>query len=423
MTRARTAVAAVFVLGLLCAAGILYKVNTAEAPAEKGAQARQSAFPEVGEEVPDLDATAEWNTYHGSAALTGIAASDLADSLRPYWRFTAEGDVFNTPVAAAGRVFFTNSRGKVFAVDLQGRPLWSKQLTAGTRPDGSLREAYLDAPIVCFGGLLYVGDADGVVLALDSATGEEQWRQDLDVPLLGTPNLSDSAPEGTSPGTKTLCLIGQDEGTLHCLDAVTGSVYWTSEGVSRCDGSPGVGGGAVIFGSCDSALHIFSSTTGALEHNVPIDEESQVAAGIAIDGESAFTGCRSGQVLQVNVRTGEVVWSSQPTDFEIFTTPAVNAEWVILGAEDGFLYALDRTTGKPRWKFDTEGTPLSPAIAGDKVVVSTDCTLHLLKLENGEPLWSYEVSDAITAPAVVGPLVVVGCDDGTVAAFYGGEAS
>jgi len=50
-----------------------------------------------------------------------------------------------------------------------------------------------------------------------------------------------------------------------------------------------------------------------------------------------------------------------------------------------------------------------------------DGTLYLFDIADGRPLWSYEVSDYITSPAIAGPLVIVGCDDGTVAAFYGGE--
>ena len=368
--------------------------------------------------APDLDTNATWNTYHGDAALTGVAASTLPESLQPLWRFLAGAAVFNTPVVSEGRVFFANEKGKVFATDLHGQELWSRQLTAGTRADGTVREAQVDAPLACFNGRLYVGDADGVLLALDVATGEERWRQDVGAPILGTPNWLPRPPHEEG----VIYVIAQDNGELYCLDAVTGEKFWTSEGVSRCDGSPGAGSGVVVFGSCDAALHVFSAATGTLERNIAIEGDSQVASGVAIVGDSAFSGCRSGKVLQVNVKTGETVWVSEVTDFEIFTTPAVTDRWVVLGAEDGLLYALDRASGEQRWTFDTGGTPQSPVIAGDKVVVTADGKLFLLSLVQGRLLWSYEVSDFISAPAVAGSLVIVGSDDGSVAAFYGGPS-
>jgi outer membrane protein assembly factor BamB len=327
------------------------------------------------------------------------------------WRFTADSAVRNTPVVCEGLVLFANVKGKIFGIDGEGQEAWSRQITAGTRPDGTPREAAFDAPLACFGGTLYAADADGAIFALDAATGEERWRANIGAAVMGTPNGSGDLG--------TLYVIAQDEGALHGLDAATGAERWKSEGPSRCDGSPGVGHGKVVYGSCDSALHVYSAATGTLERNIAIGDESQVASGVAIDGSAAFSGCRSGKVLQADLDTGAVVWSTQLTDAEIFTTPAVDAKWVVLGAEDGFFYALDRTSGAVRWKFETQGTPVSPVIAEDTVVAASDGTLYLLALADGAELWSDEVSDLITAPAVVDGRVIVGCDDGTVAAFDG----
>ncbi len=402
---------------------------------------------ESAELLASLDTAAEWNTYHGNAGLTGVAESRLGNELRPYWRFKAGGDVFNTPVVCGGHVFFANDQGKVFALDLRGRLVWSRELSIDPGPDRSPRKAYLDAPLVCFEGLLYVCDADGTIFALDCVTGEDRWKRDIDTPILGSVNWlpggafnrgqspvisgesvagADAAGQitGDCPqlnGNASLYIVGQDEGALHCLDAKTGAPFWVGEGLSRSDGSPGAGAGVVIFGSCDAALHVFSAATGAHKYDIAIDEDSQVASGVAIDGNDAFSGCRSGKVLHFDVPSGKLHWTVQPTDYEIFTTPAVTDEWVVIGAENGYFYGLERKTGKVRWEFDTRGTPMSPVIAGGNVVATSDGTLYVLSLEKGEQRWAHEVSDLISAPAVAGPLVLVGCDDGTVAAFYGKE--
>lgn len=366
---------------------------------------------EVTPTAPQLDAGAAWSTYHGLPSLTGLAGCSVASPLRPLWRFTAGAAVRNTPVVSGGLVLFSNDKGKVFGVDAEGREVWSREFTASTRPDGTPRPAAFDAPLACFAGRLYAVDADGLVFALDAATGEERWRADVGAPVMGTPNGSEEHA--------ALYVIAQDDGALHCFDLSTGAFRWKSEGPSRCDGSPGVGHGKVVYGSCASALHVYAASTGALEHNIAIADESQVASGVAIDGGAVFTGCRSGVVLQANLDTGALTWSVQATDAEIFTTPAVDAKSVVLGGQDGFFYAIERTTGAVRWKFETRGTPVSPVIAGDTVIAASDGTLYLLALADGAERWSYEVSDLITAPAVAGSLVFVGCDDGTVAAFDG----
>ncbi len=412
----------------LCVFGgfyLFYHVTPLEENEEDTATNREAITSSMDEiEAPPArsDMDAEWNTYHGSAALTGAVAVEITPPLQPVWRFIAGTPVYNTPVASNGRIFFAGRKGTVFAIDLEGTQLWSQQLSAGVLPDGTPRGALFDAPLACFGGAVFAGDAGGVVFALDAATGKERWRQDIGAPILGSPNWAPSPDDPIAPANGVLYVIAQSDGALHCLDATTGEKRWISEGLSRCDGSPGVGNGMVVYGSCDSALHVFSGITGALERNIAIKGDSQVASGVAIDGDLAFSGCRSGTVLQVNTQTGATLWSSQVTDVEIFTTPAITAEWVVLGAEDGFLYALARPSGEVRWKFDTGGTPQSPVIAGDKVLSSADGTLYLLNLENGESLWSLEISDVITAPAVAGTLVLVGSDEGTVTAFRGSES-
>lgn len=358
-----------------------------------------------GVDGDETDPAGQWSTYHGDAALTGSAPGALPGRLRVLWRFEAGAAVRGTPVVSGGHVFFANAKGEVSAINLLGRKTWSKALT------GQYGAAAIDAPLACFDSSLYVGTAGGTLHALDMETGEERWRRDIGGPILGTPNSSG----------KALYVVAQDEGVLHCLDPVTGNPIWRSEGVSRCDGSPSIGDNAVVFGSCAAAIHVFSADTGKLERNIEIDDDSQVAGGVALVGGHAFSGCRSGKVLRVNVKTGAIVWVNKDTDFEVFATPAVSNGQVVFGSFDGCVYALDMETGVQRWRFETRGTPESPVIVDGKVVAAADGTLYLLDLEKGSELWSHEVSDFITAPAVAGGMVLVGCDDGTVAAFGASE--
>jgi len=354
-----------------------------------------------------VDEVAEWNTYHGSAALTGVASVHLPERLRRFWVVGTDGAVRTTPVVCRSRIFYADASGTIAAVDLRGRPLWARSFTGRPRPDGTPQPAVFDAPLACFDGLLFAGSAEGVLHALDVDTGEERWQRDIGGPILGTPNWAKGA----------VYVVAQDVGALHCLDAATGESRWVAAEVGRCDGSPAVAGGAVVFGSCAAALHVFSAGTGELERHIAIDDESQIAGGVALVGSSVFSGSRRGKVLHANAATGATEWVSGDADGEVFTTPAVNDEWVVFGAIDGYLYGLDRKTGTLGWKFDTGGRPKSPVIAGDKVVAAADGTLYLLALEDGRQLWSYAVGDQITAPAVVGPMVIVGSDDGSVVAF------
>ncbi len=392
-----------------CLAGLCCRPAQEPAP-EVGIDAETVQQEQVPPKRPAVPAV--WNTYHGKATLDGVADAHLPDELALRWRFKAGAPVYATPVASAGRIHFVNAKGQVFAVDHEGNEVWSKTFTRGTRSDGSPIEEVFDAPLACFGSTVVAGSAYGIVYALDAATGDEQWQVELEGTILGTPNA------WTSPqGRTVLLVVEQDYGVLHGLDLADGARLWKTEGVERCDGSPSVGNGVVVFGSCAAALHVFSAEDGTHLRDIEIDGDSQVAGGVALVGDSVYSGSRSGKVLHANTKTGKTLWVNQDTDWEVFTTPAVNDDRVVYASEDGNVYALDRATGSRQWAFPTQDTPSSPVIAGDKAVITSDGTLFLLRLESGEKLWSYEVSDTITSPAVVGDLVVVGSDDGTVAAF------
>ena len=191
--------------------------------------------------------------------------------------------------------------------------------------------------------------------------------------------------------------------------------------MGRCDACLAVAPDFIGFGSCAAALHIFDPANGKLIRNIEIDEDSQIAGGVAIDGNAVFTGCRSGKVLQVDAKTGQKVWANSDHESEVFSTPAVSDDTVAAADNEGSVFALDRATGKLRWQFDTKGMALSPIIAGDKVIAVADGELFLLSVRDGKKIMSIKVSDEITSPAVYDGLILVGSEDGTVVALGPGE--
>ncbi|MBN2307879.1 MAG: PQQ-binding-like beta-propeller repeat protein [Candidatus Hydrogenedentes bacterium] len=362
-------------------------------------------------EAPKEAQPGRWNTYHGGPSLDGVAEGSLPDTLTPRWRFMAGAPVRTTPVAGGGRIYFANVKGRLFAVDLRGAEVWSKTIPREKAVSRFSPDEQFDAPLACFGDTLLAGSADGVLYALDAATGEIRWRADLDGTLLGSPNVD----AGTRPAR--VFAIEQSMGVLHCLDFDTGEPVWRAQGVDRCDGSAGLGGGVLVLGSCMAALHVFSADTGELLREVPIDPDSQVAAGVAVLGDAAFSGSRSGKVLQIDTKSGEIKWINADCTDEVFSTPAVDAAHVVFGSEAGDVYAVARADGRLLWTFSARGPATSAVLAGDKAVVAADGVLYVLGLADGKPLWSYEVCDDVTAPAVIDGMVIVGCDDGSVAAF------
>lgn len=354
-----------------------------------------------------VTALAEWPTYHGGPDLRGISETTLPEAPQMLWRYQADGAVCNTPVSDGERIFFATKKGSVVAVSLTGSAVWQKNFMR-TNDDGTEVPVQFDAPPACFGSTVLAGTTRGMLVALDEKTGAEKWRYDIGGTILGSPNQI---------STNQIVVINQSEGSLHGLELSSGKLLWKTEGVERSDGSPGVGNGRIVFGSCAAALHIYSAADGKHLKDIEIGGDAQIAGGAAVDGNLVFAGARDGRLLCADALAGDIVWYSSESKDQTFSTPAVTRDKVIYSSDNGFVYAAERTEGRLLWRFETKGLPSSPVAAGDKVAVSADGVLYLLNMTDGRKLWSKEVSDDISSPALTGGMLVVGADDGTVTAF------
>jgi len=367
---------------------------------------------------------AEWPTYHGGVDLRGVSGSALPEVPQLLWRYNAGGTVNNTPVSDGERIFFAAKKGQVIAVDLKGSEIWKKSFTR-INDAGAEMPVQFDAPPVCGGGLVLAGTTRGTLYALDAATGAEKWRYETGGVIIGSPNVipgrmsfdRKDAKAQRKENPDAVIVLDQSAGALHCLDIISGKLLWKTEGVERCDSSPGVGNGRIVFGSCAAALHVYSAADGKHLRDIEIGGDAQVAGGAAIADDFVFAGVRSGSLICADAGTGDMIWSSAESQDQTFSTPAVTQDKVIYSSDNGFVYAVTRAEGRLLWSFKAGGLPTSPVAAQDKVAVSSDGVLYLLNLEDGRKLWSKEVSDEISSPALVGGLLVVGADDGTVSAY------
>jgi outer membrane protein assembly factor BamB len=352
--------------------------------------------------APGRQPSSDWPTYHGGPALNGVADAAPPDSPVRLWRFKAGGSIAATPVSAGGRIFFTAAKGILIALDLDGRQAWKREIAKDS----------FSAPPMCADQAVIVGSANGVLYAFDTASGKERWSRKMADPLQGSANRVD-----LPRGKKGIVTLSPSDGSIHCIDLDSWEALWKTGPLERCDGSPGVGSGRIVIGSCASALHVFSVEKAVKEADIELGGDNQVAGGVALSGKAAFAGTRSGKVVAVDVVDHKVLWSNSDSKGETFATPAVNDRFVVFASDDGRVYGLNRETGVKLWDFDTGLKPLSPVIAENRVVVSSGGSLFLLELETGRKLWTVRVSDEITSPALVGGRVIVGADDGTVTAF------
>ena len=365
---------------------------------------------------PDLDVgpivtpvSDDWSTYHGGPTLSGFSNAALPDEPVVRWRKQVDEDIIRPPVADAHAIYFCTYKGEVHAVSQDGASLWSRQIT---RAEGAAAPARIDAPLAVFDERVIAATLSGKVYALDNKTGENRWVHDIDGTILGTPNL-----HRPDEGPAVIVVLRQDDGLLIGINAESGDRLWESAGPDRCDGSIAISEGQVAFGSCAAAVHLRSAGDGNKLKDIEFDSDSQVPGGVVFAGNSLFSGSHSGRVFHVHAGEGKIIWINEDARDEVSTVPALAEDTLVFSSYDEHVYAVERKTGKLRWKYDAVGLPTSPVIAGDKVLFGADGVLHMLSLETGDKIWSYEVSDEIASPSLAFGLILVASEDGTVTAF------
>ncbi|HSC44246.1 MAG TPA: PQQ-binding-like beta-propeller repeat protein, partial [Candidatus Acidoferrum sp.] len=303
-----------------------------------------------------------WLSYNGDytgrrySSLNEITAANVAQ-LRAQWVFHVENStgLEVTPVVADG-IMFVTSANDAFALDAQtGRTLWhySRPITEGLIDDASQHH---NRGVGILGSRIYMETDNAHLLCLDARSGHLLW----DVAYTdGNKNygatsaplvVKDKVIVGTSGGDDGI------RGFVAAFDAETGKEawrFWTIPGPGEfgSESWPGdsykLGGGTTWMpGTYDPELNtIFWGTS-----NPAPDFD-----GGPRPGDDLYTDC----LLAIDPDTGKLKWYYQFTPHDLFDYDAVETpmlvdanflgqprKLIIEANRNGFLYVLDRATGK-----------------------------------------------------------------------------
>lgn len=364
----------------------------------RGDPAHTGAYPDAG--LRRLGAVA-WSVCTGgavrsSAAVGGEAAYigsgdgmlralDL-ETGELLWRYDAGAPISSSPAVAGGRVVVSGRDGVTHAVDAgSGRRLW----TVSAGPDRPLpwgREGwdYFVASPTVVGDTVLLAGGDGVLRRVRLEDGTALGETPLGTRLRSSP----AAARGRA-------FVGGGDGVVYAVDVASGVVVWrhATEGaaLSSADfgydrrtvqSSPAVAGRRVFVGSRDGRLYALDTDTGerlwAAEY-----APSWVVSSPAVARGTVFTGTSDAhRVEALDVATGTVRWS-RDVGTRVLGSPTLAGAVLLVPGNDGFLSALDAADGSLLWRF-AAGAMIqsSPAVAGDLVVFGDDAG-HVTALRGG----------------------------------------
>jgi outer membrane protein assembly factor BamB len=299
---------------------------------------------------------------------------------------------------------------------------WVAALTLLARP----ASAQVPGDAIMFrGNPAHTGVAAG---QLFSGQGGVRWRVQTDGAVHSTPAV-----------TATRVFAGSADHHLYAIDRASGRVIWRFDAGSEVYASPAVASGLVIAATLGGRIFAVDERTGGIrwtrQTGAALPLNGTRAAGWdlfvsspTVVGPTILIGGRDGYVYALDRRSGRERWRAK-TNGRVRATPAVADGAVIVGSWDGRVYSLDLATGAERWVHKTEGDTLdsnqwgfdrraiqsSAAIADGMVFVgSRDGALYGLDAATGQRRWrlSHRGSWVLGSPAVRDGRVYVGSSDG-----------
>jgi outer membrane protein assembly factor BamB len=228
------------------------------------------------------------------------------------------------------------------------------------------------------------------------------WQQDINGGIgTGSPLIID-----------TLLLIGNLRGELQAMNALTGKHLGRVSLGEAIQGAPVIIGNTAIVASAnmDESLSAFDLYEGRTQWKSRCGD---IEVSPLVYNNRVYVANTQGVAFCVDKFTGETLWKFEiPENIRrkgFRSSPAADGDRVVLGGENGIVYALDPERGKLRWTYNAGASITAPVGMSNDVVYAGDLngTFHAISASNGSPLWKFVTGSSIYAGPTLAPGTVV----------------
>jgi outer membrane protein assembly factor BamB/predicted Ser/Thr protein kinase len=255
-----------------------------------------------------------------------------------------------------------------------------------------------------FGSVAFVGSYDTNLWAINLETGAFIWKYATEGGIVSTPVADRETGH---------VFFGSEDYKFYALDLKTGRLNWSHTTQDKIRTSGKLAHGYIFFGSDDGKVYALQAANG--RQLWAYDAGVEVRSTPCITNDRVIFGTEAGEVIGLELN-GSKKWSYK-TRKKVTGSPYVDEDGLCyVTSWDGFLYAIDASSGYSHWRFRTNGAIISsPAVYnGIAYVTSTDGRLYAININTGKEKWTFDAGRPIIAtPTVTSDTVYFGIDDGT----------
>jgi PQQ-dependent dehydrogenase (methanol/ethanol family) len=278
-----------------------------------------------------------------------------------------------TPVEYNGVLYMPDANNRVWAINATtGERLWvhvPHPLKGFNRAVAGIN-GFPERGVAIGDGKVYVGDGDATISALDAATGRVVWKK-----IFGDWHQAYffSAAMTYFDGVLYTGQSGGDGGAackMLAIDAKTGKLLWEFKTIPLSPSDPGYN---------TWPKHKAYAGGGAM-WNTPVVDPSLGLVYVGVGNPIPYSGLKrlpgseqfTENILALHMKTGKLAWHFQTVHHDIWdydvTNPLVLYDMkykgvmrhaIVHAGKTGFLYILDRKTGKPILGINEKPVPQS----------------------------------------------------------------
>lgn len=282
---------------------------------------------------------------------------------RELWRVKAGMDLTAGVASDGNLIAVGGEKGKLLAFDMDGKPLWTTQLSS----------EILSAPVVAQ-GIVVARSVDNRIVGVDAATGQKKWTVQR-----AAPPLTLRLAPGMVVHDKDV-IVAQPGGKLLSLLLATGAPRWEVEvgiarGATELERVTDIGGYPVVYEndvcavSYQGRVGCWDVLTGSPRWTRDLSSD----AGVAVDQRFVFAADDKGAVYAFNRDGGTNAWKNDKLAFRRLSTPVSYGRAVAVGDYQGYVHFLSREDGAFLARAATDGSAISstPLVAGSNLIFQT----------------------------------------------------
>lgn len=314
-------------------------------------------------------------------------------SLSEDWRKSFESPVTSSPVCYRETIYFGCRDGHMYAFNRDGSEKWKHFSGRG-----------IGASPCCTGEYVIGANYAGEVICLDAETGEKVWSFSTNEKIVSAPAV-----------WKDILFVGSMEGRLIALRLKDGSRVWTQKLGAAIWAGISVGSDYIITATTDGSLVNLNHEGKVLWRVKP--GGGILSSPLCLEKENRIIfGTKDKCIYAYSISKGDLMWR-YATGGEVNGSPVSDGSTVLVGSDDGNIYALTRN-GRLLWKKGMRGAVKSKPLILDGTVFITSYGSRLLALDidAGEIIDEYVTGSPVySSPASDGSSVFFGSNEGV---FY-----